>query len=103
MIPEELNIDVAGTEPRAKSRRAVLEALERLLRAHQAFGEQRTSENPYNILRSAKGDEIDLIGASFLHCGVPLPEALGAIYRRTLGIGNPVSSLPVLVLQLRLN
>ncbi|TNC72149.1 hypothetical protein [Rubellimicrobium roseum] len=39
---------------------------------------------------------METIEAVFLHCGVPLPQTLRLIYRRTLGVGNPVSFLPVL-------
>ncbi|EYD71579.1 hypothetical protein Rumeso_04980 [Rubellimicrobium mesophilum DSM 19309] len=92
----ELDIGGAPAEPRTSPRRAALDALERLLRAHQALREQRTPEGPHGLLRPAREDEADLIEAVFHHCGVPLPDTLRAIYRRTLGIGNPVSRLPVL-------
>lgn len=82
---------------RAKSRKDALDALERLLRAHMALSQLREPESLYGILRPAQEHEIDLVEAVFLHCGVPLPDTLRAIYRRTLGIGNPISPLPVLV------
>lgn len=96
MSPTEL--DIGGTVPtrRVTPRKAALDALERLLRAHAALSEQRDRESPYGLLRPARDDEIEMIEATFLHCGVPLPDTLRAIYRRSLGIGNPVSSLPVL-------
>jgi hypothetical protein len=79
-----------------KPRKAALEALERLLRAQTVLSDHRLAESPYGILRPAREDEIELIAAVFLHCGVPLPDTLRAIYHRTLGVGNPVSSTPVL-------
>jgi hypothetical protein len=60
------------------------------------LSEQRDSEGAYTLLRPAKEEEIDLVEAVFSHCGVPLPDTLRAIYRRTLGIANPLSRLPVL-------
>lgn len=81
---------------RARTRKAALEALERLLRAHTVLSEHRSPESPYGLLRPARSDEIELIEAVFLYCGVPLPDTLRAIYGRTLGIGNPISALPVL-------
>jgi hypothetical protein len=96
MDPKELDIGEAGSAPRARPRKAAIEALERLLRAHVALSELRDPEGAHGLLRPAREDEIELIEAVFLHCGVPLPDTLRAIYRRTLGIGNPVSSLPVL-------
>jgi hypothetical protein len=91
-------LDVGGAEaaPRARTRKAALEALERLLRAHMLLSKHRDRESPYGILRPATDEEVELIEAVFLHCGVPLPDTLRAIYRRTLGVGNPVSSIPVL-------
>jgi hypothetical protein len=70
--------------------------LEQLLRAQVALSEHRVPEGPYSLLRPATEDEIALVEAVFLHCGVPLPDTLRAIYRRTLGIGNPVAARPVL-------
>lgn len=96
MSPTELDIGGARAEPRARPRKAALDALERLLRAHQALSELRVPEGAYGLLRPAREDELELIEAVFLHCGVPLPDTLRAIYRRTLGVGNPVSPLPVL-------
>lgn len=96
MHPAQLNIGEAKSSPRTSSRKAALEALERLLRAHVALSERRDLEGAYALLRPAREDEIELIEAVFVHCGVPLPDTLRAIYRRTLGIGNPVSALPVL-------
>ncbi len=95
MPPTALDIGDA-TPPRARPRKAALDALERLLRAHDALSEERDREGSYGLLRPAREDEVDLIEATFLHCGVPLPDTLRAIYRRTLGVGNPVSALPVL-------
>ena len=91
-------LDIGGTRaaPRARPRRAVLDALERLLRAHAALSERRDREGAYGVLRPAREDELGLIEAVFLHCGTPLPDALRAVYRRTLGIGNPISSVPLL-------
>jgi len=96
MHPTELDIGDALPTPRARPRKAALDALERLLRAHLALSEHRAPESPYGLLRPAQEDEIDLIEAVFLHCGVPLPDTLRAIYRRTLGVGNPVAPTPVL-------
>ena len=96
MHPTELDIGDATPAPRARPRKAALDALERLLRAQVALSEHRDPEGPYGLLRPAREEEIDLIEASFLHCGVPLPDTLRAIYRRTLGVGNPVAALPVL-------
>lgn len=96
MHPTELDIGNAASTPRVRPRKAAIDALERLLRAHQALSEHRAAESPYGLLRPAREDEIDLIEAVFLHCGVPLPDTLRAIYRRTLGIGNPVAPTPVL-------
>lgn len=92
----ELDIGGSDSGPQRTPRRAALDALERLLRAHVALSEQRHPEGPYGLLRPARDEELDLIGAVFLHCGVPLPDTLRTIYRRTLGVGNPVSALPVL-------
>ncbi|TNC48457.1 hypothetical protein FHG66_13980 [Rubellimicrobium rubrum] len=91
-------LDIGGPKagPRARPRRAVAEALERLLRAHVAFRVHREREGLHDILRPARETETDMIQAVFGHCGVPLPDSLLAIYRRTLGVGNPVSPLPVL-------
>ncbi len=92
-------LDIGALEPSARRltpRKAAIEALERLLRAHTVMSGHRDRESPYGILRPATDEEIELIEAVFLHCGVPLPDTLRAIYRRTLGIGNPVSSTPVL-------
>lgn len=89
-------LGMGGAKPRTSPRKAALEALEGLLRAHAAFREHRAPEGSYGLLRPVREDEVDLIEATFLHCGVPLPDTLRAIYRRTLGVGNPVSSLPVL-------
>jgi hypothetical protein len=92
----ELDIGDASPSPRAKPRKAALDALERLIRAHVALSEHREPESPHGILRPAREGEIDMIEAVFQHCGVPLPETLRSIYRRTLGIGNPVAATPVL-------
>lgn len=92
----ELDIDGPSAAPRPRPRRAALDALDRLLRAHAALSEHRDQEGAYGVLRPAREEEVDLVEAAFLHCGVPLPDTLRAIYRRTLGIGNPVSSVPVL-------
>lgn len=91
-------LDIGGAEPgpQRTPRRAALDALERLLRAHAALSEVREPEGPYGVLRPPREDEVGLIEAVFLHCGVPLPDTLRAIYRRTLGVGSPVSPLPVL-------
>jgi hypothetical protein len=96
MNPAELDIGDAAPSPRARPRKAAIEALERLLRAQVALSEHRDQEGSFGLLRPARDDEIDLIEAVFGHCGVPLPDTLRAIYRRTLGVGNPVSALPVL-------
>ena len=96
MTTSELDIGDASPSPRAKPRKAALDALERLLRAHVALGEHREPESPHGILRPAREGEIDMIDAVFQHCGVPLPETLRAVYWRTLGIGNPVAATPVL-------
>lgn len=88
--------ELATSARRLKPRKAALEALERLLRAHAVLSGHRDRESPYGILRPATDEEIELIEAVFLYCGVPLPDILRAIYRRTLGVGNPVSSTPVL-------
>ncbi|MBP1805807.1 HIRAN domain-containing protein [Rubellimicrobium aerolatum] len=94
MEPDEFDIGEAGRRP--TPRKAALDALDRLLRAHAVLGGQRRSESPHGVLRPAREEELDLIEAVFLHCGVPLPDTLRAIYRRTLGVGNPVAALPVL-------
>ena len=96
MSYSELDIGDASLSPRAKPRKAALDALERLLRAHAALSEHREPESPHGILRPAREGEIDMIEAVFQHCGVPLPETLRTIYRRTLGVGNPVAATPVL-------
>jgi hypothetical protein len=96
MTPVQLEIGGQPARPRAKPRKAALEALEKLLRAHRALSEQRSPESPYALLRPARAEELDTIEAVFAHCGVPLPESLRAIYARTLGVGNPVSPIPVL-------
>ncbi|TNC64917.1 hypothetical protein [Rubellimicrobium roseum] len=88
--------EAASVAPRVRTRKAALDALERLLRAHAALSEHRDPESSYGILRGATDEELDLVEAVFLHCGVPLPDTLRAIYRRTLGVGNPVASTPVL-------
>ncbi len=96
---DRLELDTGTLAPaarRLKPRRAALEALERLLRAHTVLSEHRDQESPYGILRPATDQEIELIEAVFLHCGVPLPDTLRAIYRRTLGVGNPIAPTPVL-------
>jgi hypothetical protein len=82
--------------PRSRTRKAALDALERLLRAHAALSGERTPESPYGLLRPAQQGELDLIETTFLHCGVPLPDTLRAVYGRTLGIGNPISDMPIL-------
>ncbi len=92
----DLSIGRAAPLPRTKRRKAALDALERLLRAHVALSEHRDREGAYGLLRPARDEEVDLIDAVFLHCGVPLPDTLRAVYRRTLGIGNPVSPIPIL-------
>jgi hypothetical protein len=73
-----------------------LDALDRLLFAHMTLSEMRGQESPYALLRPARPEELDLIDAVFAHCRVPLPESLRAVYARTLGVGNPVSAVPVL-------
>ncbi|WP_210527633.1 hypothetical protein [Rubellimicrobium arenae] len=96
MDPAELDIGGAPAAPRARPRKAVLEALERLLRAQIALSGHREPEGAYGLLRPARDEEMVLIEAVFLHGGVPLPDPLRAVYQRTLGVGNPVSDLPVL-------
>jgi hypothetical protein len=86
----------AGPIRRARTRKAALEALERLLQAHAVLSAQRSPESSYSLLRPARPEEIELIEAVFLYCGVPLPDTLRAIYGRTLGVGNPISALPIL-------
>ena len=92
----EFDTGEAGPIRRARTRKAALEALERLLRAHAVLSAQRSPESSYSLLRPARPEEIELIEAVFLYCGVPLPDTLRAIYGRTLGVGNPISALPVL-------
>lgn len=97
MAADGLDIDGGGAAgPGRATRKAALGALERLLRAQAAMAGRRVSESPYGLLRPAREEELALAAAVFAHSGVPLPATLPAIWRRTLGVGNPVGALPVL-------